>query len=267
MLIVDDNATNRLILRKTLEAWQIAAKELADGPGALRELELAALRGEPYDVLLVDGQMPQMDGFRLTRRIRQNAHRRQPIIIMVTSSGLKSDIQRCKELGIAGYLVKPVKRKELLQTLRRIAGQTLTPPTEVHAVVPSIRTDSVVRVLLVEDNRTNQLMAQRMLEKVGYRVVVASDGKEALADIQQQTFDVVLMDVQMPEMDGLEATRQIRKLSHPMCVIPVIAMTASAMAEDRAVCLEAGMDDYVSKPFNPVELVSKIERWTDPQRV
>jgi CheY-like chemotaxis protein len=228
---------------------------------ALGLLHQATEQGQPFTLILTDAHMPEMDGFTLVERIQQDPQLANAAVLMLTSSQQTADVVRCRQLGIAVYLIKPIKPAELQQALLRALGkegQTRSKPS------PPSRTrqnQRALRILLAEDNAVNQKLAVRLLEKWGHMVVVAGNGREALAQIEQQTFDVVLMDVQMPEIDGLEATAIIRaKEQTTHTHLPIIAMTAHAMKGDKERCLAAGMDDYVSKPLKTTELQAAVAR-------
>ncbi len=261
-LIVDDNDTNRQILRDMLSGWGISHDEVADGLGALEAMEDATKKGEPYDLLLMDGQMPRIDGFETSERIKANAKLTGAIIIMLTSVDLRGAIARCKQIGISAYLIKPVKQPELLDAIRMVLSPEGSDNQKDNADVVVLerireqRQRQSSRILLVEDNYINQRMTQKLLENQGHRVTIAENGQKALDTLEEDMFDLVLMDVQMPVMDGWEATRVIReKEKSTGRHIPVIAMTAHAMKGDQEKCLEAGMDDYISKPIDPKKLV------------
>jgi two-component system sensor histidine kinase/response regulator len=222
------------------------------GKQALAELVSASAAGNPYELILTDMHMPRMDGFGLVEKIRDTPGLSTAAIMMLTSAGYREDAERCRQLGINSYLLKPIQKWELLVAILKVLGRDNPGPQPTTAVrrKPALVVGGL-RVLLAEDNRVNQVVASRMLEKMGHSVVVAENGKEALSLLAQQTFDLVLMDVQMPEMDGLTATEKIRKgelqsRSH----IPIIAVTAHAMTGDRELCVSAGMDGYVTKPIN-----------------
>jgi PAS domain S-box-containing protein len=260
VLAVDDNATNRRILDETLSSWGLRTTVVDGGPSALAALEQAYQTGEPFAVLLLDAQMPEMDGFTLAERTRQHPEWNGAIIMMLSSLGGPENTARCRALGVAACLTKPVKQAELRQALLKALGRPApveqpAPPPERPAPHPRR-----LRILLAEDNPVNQKLALHILEKQGHTVVVASNGREALAALDQQAFDVVLMDVQMPEMDGLRATASIREREESTGRhIPIIAMTAYALKGDRERCLEAGMDGYVAKPVRTGELLKAIE--------
>ncbi len=262
VLAVDDNATNRRILEEMLTHWDMKPALADGGWTALAAMERAKDAGKPFPLILLDAQMPEMDGFTLVERIKQNPELTGATIMMLTSAGQRGDAARCRELGIAAYLVKPIKQSDLLDAILTALGmpvQKLDVPFLVtrHSLRESRRK---LRVLLAEDNRVNRELAVRLLEKRGHKVVVAGDGKEALASLEKQTFDIMLMDVQMPEMDGFETTAAIRAKERVTGThLPIIAMTAHAMGGDREQCLAAGMDGYVSKPIQAKELFEVIE--------
>ncbi len=261
VLIVDDNATNRLVVREMTSSWGLVPVEAVDGKEALAAMEKAFEAGAPYRLLLLDLQMPSMDGFEVAERAKASPLGADVEIILLTSVGQTGDARRCKEFGISGYLVKPVKQLELLETITMVMGHPSReggPVITRHLIREARRRLSI---LLAEDNIVNQKLAVKLLEKRGYRVAVASNGREAVDAFEGERFDLILMDVQMPEMDGIEATRLIReKEAEHGGHIPIVAMTAHAMKGDREECLAAGMDDYMSKPFKPKELYSIIEK-------
>jgi two-component system sensor histidine kinase/response regulator len=263
VLVVDDNATNRRILAEMLTNWGMKPTEAGDGPTALAAMEQAKSNGEPFNLVLLDVNMPEMDGFAVAENIRQDPELVGVTIMMLTSTSREADAARCRELGIAVYLVKPIKRSDLLDTIMTALGTPSLdgdqPPPVTRGSLGGSRRPR--RILLVEDNAVNRRLAIVMLQKGGHTVVVAGDGKEALAALGKQEFDLVLMDVQMPEMDGFEATAAIREKEKATGThLPIIAMTAYAMEGDRERALEAGMDDYVSKPFKAKEMLEAIER-------
>lgn len=266
VLVVDDNPTNLRILEAMLNRWEMEPTLVEGGERALAELARSCQEGKPYSVILTDVHMPKMDGFGLVERIRRMPEFSTATIMMLTSAGQQGDAARCRELGVAAYLLKPVRKSELRDAIARVLG--VREPT--GAVQPKIAVCSQagknpavrLRVLLAEDNPVNQLLVQRLLEKRGHSVVVASTGLEALDLLQREYVDVVLMDIQMPEMDGLEATKAIRsRESDGRPRMPVIALTAHAMKGDREKCLAAGMDAHLSKPIRPAELDEVLEKF------
>jgi two-component system, sensor histidine kinase and response regulator len=268
VLVVDDNATNRRILESMLARWEMRPTLASRGLQGLALLEEAAHGGDPFALVLLDAQMPEMDGFALAEKIKQNPKLVGPTIMMLTSAGQRGDVARCRELGIAVYLIKPIRQSELLDALTmalgKIPGPSESPPVVTRHTLREIRRK--LRILLAEDNVVNQQLAVRLLEKQGHDVAVASDGGEALALLEKSHFDAVLMDVQMPEMDGLRATAAIReKEKSAGGHIPIIAMTAHVMPGDRERCLAAGMDDYVTKPINPEHLLAAVEGSVRPE--
>jgi PAS domain S-box-containing protein len=261
VLVVDDNETNRQILQKSLEYWGMRTAVAANAADALALLRQARLTGTPFALLIVDCHMPEMDGFMLVEVLRKSPEWMGLITVMLSSGGQRGDAQRCKQLGMAAYLVKPILQSELLETLLRVLGSRpdATEPAGLVANDPPWKEKRPLRVLLAEDNVVNQRLAMRMLEKQGHTVVVASDGVMALRALEQGRFDVVLMDVQMPRMDGIEVTAAIRKREKATGDhMPILAMTAHAMTGDRQRFLESGMDGYISKPVHRKELFEAI---------
>jgi two-component system, sensor histidine kinase and response regulator len=264
VLVVDDNFTNRRILGEMLERWGMKPVPAESGTQALAALERAKESATPFALLLADVNMPQMDGFTLVERIRQQEDLRQTTIMMLTSVGQRGDAARCRTLGIAAYLIKPIGQSQLLDAILNVLGTRVQPANEPGLSLitrHSLRQHQrKLRVLLAEDNAVNQKLASRLLEKRGHTVVVAGNGHEALKALEKEEFDLVLMDISMPEMDGLEAARAIRASEKTTGAhLPIIAMTAHAMKGDRERCLDAGMDGYVSKPVQAHELFAAAE--------
>ncbi len=262
VLVVDDNATNRRILEEILRHWQMQPALADGGWTALAALQKATDARRPFPLVLIDAQMPEMDGFTLAEKIKQNPALAGATVMMLTSAGQRGDAARCRELGVAAYLTKPVKRSDLLEAILIALGK----PSQETERRPLLTRHSIrearqgLRVLLAEDNPVNQTLAVRLLEKRGHSVVVATNGKEALAALERQAFDLALMDVQMPEMDGFRATAAIRESEKATGRhLPIIALTAHAMKGDRERCLAADMDGYISKPIQAKELFETIE--------
>jgi two-component system sensor histidine kinase/response regulator len=261
-LIVDDNFTNRKVLTGMLTRWGMRPTAAEGGRAALQALEVAKSTGRPFPLILLDGQMPEMDGFTLAELIKKDPELVGATIMMLTSAGHLGDAVRCRELGISAYLVKPIRQGELLQGICNVLNLSTQkqPPLVTRHTLREARNRS--RVLLVEDNAVNQMLALRLLEKRGHIVSVAGNGQEALAALEKEDFDIVLMDVQMPEMDGFEATAAIREKERPTGRhTPIIAMTAHALKGDEERCLSAGMDAYISKPIRTNELFATIEKF------
>jgi len=261
-LIVDDNFTNRRVLHGMLTRWGMRPTSVEGGRAALQALEIAKSTGHPFPLILLDGQMPDMDGFALAEQIQKDPGLLAVTIMMLTSAGHLGDAARCRDLGISAYLVKPIRQTELLdgicQALKKESITKNRPLVTRHTLQENKHRS---RVLLAEDNAVNQTLAVRLLEKRGYSVIVAGNGREAVEAFENNQFDVVLMDIQMPEMDGFEATAAIRakeKLAGGH--VPIIAMTAHALKGDQERCISAGMDGYVSKPIRTSELFSTMER-------
>jgi CheY-like chemotaxis protein/HPt (histidine-containing phosphotransfer) domain-containing protein len=260
VLVVDDNATNRRIIEEMLLSWNMRPQVVGNGPAALAALQDAMLAGRPFPLVLVDGHMPSMDGFSLAEQIQRQPNLKSTVILMLTSAGQPEDVTRCQRLGISAYLMKPVKSSELLETIFSALGRSFWNPDPVSpTLLRDIKKVRPLNVLLAEDNDINQRLATTLLERYGHRVTVVGNGREALKQLEWRSFDLVFMDVQMPELDGLEATAIIRQRERGTGRhIPVIAMTACAMKGDRERCLEYGMDSYVSKPLKPQELFDAI---------
>lgn len=263
VLIVDDNAINRRILAELLEKWHMKPTIVENAHKALMAVNKAFENHQPYSLILIDANMPEMDGFELSKWIKSNSNFKNTNIIILTSAGQRGDAYRCQEIGISAYLMKPVKQSELLDTIMLIMKDSVVEKSAVQVVTRhSLRElKKHFTILLAEDNKVNQKLAVSRLEKRGYSVVVASDGQEALTLYEKQPFDLILMDVQMPNMDGFEATAAIReKEKNSGKHIPIVAMTAHAMKGDADRCLNAGMDAYVAKPIKADELFANIEQ-------
>jgi len=261
-LVVDDNRTNRMILREMLAEWGMPT-ELDEGPrSAMAQMVQAAERSEPFDLVLLDVNMPETDGFGLAAEIRANPAMANARIILLTSSGRRGDAARCRQLKINGYLSKPIRQSDLHQAVCSVFGGGNSDRTSLitrHSLRESQRR---LDILVVEDNPINQKLAVALLGKWGHRATVAGNGMEALKALQSASFDLILMDVNMPEMDGFETSRAIREQERLTGAhIPIIAMTAFAMKGDRERCLESGMDGYVSKPIQVKELHAAIEKY------
>jgi signal transduction histidine kinase/CheY-like chemotaxis protein/streptogramin lyase len=261
VLIVDDNATNRLILEQIVTSWRMRPHVASGAVDALRQLRGASQAGQPFPLLLTDANMPDVDGFTLIERIKEEPSLASITIMMLTSAGERGDAARCRALGVTAYLTKPIRQSELLDAIMTSLG-TASPERSGHLVtVHSMRENRrPLHILLAEDNVVNQTLAIRLLERRGHSVVLAVNGREAVETWKRERFDLILMDVQMPEMGGFEATAAIRHAELGGAIhIPIVAMTARAMAGDRESCLEAGMDGYVAKPISAVELATTIE--------
>jgi two-component system, sensor histidine kinase and response regulator len=266
VLIVDDNRTNRRILDGMLKRWEMRPESVEGGAQALTQLSKAWKEGDPYRLILTDMNMPDMNGFEMIERIRQMPELSTATIMMLTSTGHRGDAARCQKLGVAAYLLKPIRQSELREAIARVLGarqqEGAIPLITRFSLHDAREQEASLRVLLAEDNLVNQRLAVRLLEKRGHRVAVAATGKEALAALEKASFDLVLMDVQMPEMDGLEATVAIRQKERASGAHqPIIALTAHAMKGDREKCLAAGMDGYLTKPIRPRELDQLLESY------
>jgi signal transduction histidine kinase/CheY-like chemotaxis protein len=269
-LIVDDNSTSRGILEALLSRWGMKPTSVAGGEQALAHLAAAADAAEPFRLIVTDMHMPVMDGFQFVERVRQRPDLSAATIMMLTSAGFRGDSSRCQDLGVSAYLLKPIRQSELREAITRVLGareqKGASPLITRYTVQGAGDSVACLQVLLAEDNLVNQRLATRLIEKRGHCVVVANNGREALAALEKKRYDLVLMDVQMPEMDGIEATLALRERErgtggHQ----PVIAMTAHAMKGDRERCLAAGMDGYLSKPINPQELDDLLQSYAAAQ--
>ncbi len=260
ILVVDDSRTNRLLATTLLRSWGCTVADAEDGPAALAELSRAARGGTPYSAALLDMQMPGMDGETLAARIKEDPEIAATHLVMMTSLGRRPTVD-----GLLGSLAKPIRRGRLHAILAPALGRRVKPtgpkaPEAQAAAAPSI---GRARILVVEDNPVNQLVAMKILEKLGHRADVAGNGNEALVALRNIPYDLILMDCQMPEMDGFEATRRIRSGNAGQAdrSIPIVAMTARAMQGDREKCLAAGMDDYLSKPIDTAALIDTLDKW------
>jgi two-component system sensor histidine kinase/response regulator len=262
VLVIDDNHTNRRLLDGMLRRWGMKPTAVEGGRAALQALEVAKSVGHPFPLVLLDGHMPEMDGFMVAEQIQRNPDLAGATIMMLTSGGVLGDAARCRDLGISAYLVKPIRQGELLEAICLLIQKSS--PEDAPRLITRHTLREVrhhLLVLLVEDNAVNQKLAVALLEKRGFTVTTAGNGKLALAALEKDRFDFVLMDVQMPEMDGIEATGAIREREKSTGGhIPIIAMTAHAMKGDQERCLAAGMDAYVTKPIHTSELFQTIER-------
>ena len=266
VLIVDDNDVNRRILAEQVRRWGMTATVVASGRAAVEALTAAAQAHRPFELVLLDANMPDMDGFEVAAEVGKRPELAGATVMMLTSSGEYGDQARCAELGIAAYLTKPVYADDLLAAIERAIGSkpsVAAPPaaTSRAGALAMGAEGRRARILLVEDNVVNQQVASGLLTRRGHHVTVAQDGREALARLDQETFDLVLMDLQMPVMGGLDATVAIRLRERVTGQhVRIVAMTAHAMNSDRERCLAAGMDGYLSKPIDPLMLFAVVEQ-------
>lgn len=269
VLVVDDNATSREILKGLLESFSFEVSLAASGEEGLRELEKASKAG-PHELVLMDWKMPGMNGIEASRRIKNHPGLAKiPTIIMVTAYGRESIMRQADQIGLEGFLVKPVGPSVLFDTIMQACGKKVTETSKIakrkEQEAEALRYIQGAQILLVEDNEINQEVARELLERSGLPVTIAANGEEAVRAVKEKDFAAVLMDVQMPVMDGYEATRRIRKLEgSSQSSIPIIAMTAHAMTGDREGCLAAGMNDYVPKPIDPEKLFATLIKWIKP---
>jgi CheY-like chemotaxis protein len=271
VLIVDDNLTNRLILTDLLRGWEMLPTAVSSGAEAVAYLNHAVQRHEPYSLVLTDLHMPEMDGFTLVEQMQGRRDVTRAVVLMLTSGEHMGDLNRCRDLGVSAYLIKPVRRAELRRAIVNALENQAPPlkplPKRAASTRNSVAAGSRL-ILVVEDNLVNQRVTSTILEKAGHQVVLAGEGQKALALLDKHEFDLILMDVQMPGMDGFETTAAIRAAQRQTNThIPIVAMTAHAMTGDRERCLEAGMDDYISKPIRGEELLRLVARRALPPRL
>jgi PAS domain S-box-containing protein len=265
VLVVDDNSTNRKILEEMIGNWRMKPVAAANGPAAMEALQRAHKNGTPFRLVLLDGHMPGMDGFEVAARVKQDPQLHEAEVILLTSAGRSEDVARAKTVGVAATLSKPVKQSELwdaIATALNVPGRQKSRASSLPAAAKARARAArhPLRVLLAEDNPVNQEVALRLLERRGHSVIVAENGRQALTAIERHKFDLVLMDVQMPEMGGLEATQLIREKEKSTGEhLPILAMTAHAMQGDRERCIAAGMDGYLAKPIDPKSFLQTVE--------
>jgi PAS domain S-box-containing protein len=266
VLVVDDNRTNRLLLKEQLASWGCRSAEAVDGNDALDKLRAAAAKGDPFEIALLDMEMPAMDGAVLGKAIKSDLSIGGTVLVMLTSRAQRGDARLFSEIGFAAYLTKPLKSQQLCNCLQLALGSRQRDdrqrpmPLITRFSAPEHRR-SMTRILVAEDNHINMKVAQKILEKLGYRADGVYNGKEALEALESIPYDLVIMDVQMPELNGLEATKALRrKEARNGGHIPVIAMTAHATKGDPEKCLAAGMDEYISKPVDAGKLGEAIAR-------
>jgi len=267
MLIVDDNATNREIVSYHLSAWGIKNDTAESAKQALIMMHESISQEQPYDLVILDMHMPEMDGVQLAEAIQQDIAIKHIKLIMLSSIGI-DDIKRCREVNILKNLSKPLKQSELYNCLVSVMNNNPTKPIHAAKSIPQLvqsqLTKTHANILLVEDNLVNQVLAEEMLSQLAFTIDIAENGQEAILAIEKNRYDIVLMDCQMPIMDGFEATKKIRqqeKLENKTHHLPIIALTANAIQGDEEACLSAGMDDYLSKPFTKPQLINILNRW------
>jgi len=268
MLVVDDNPTNRKIAKTQLSSWGVQCSLAKSGLEALQLLREAQQAGEIFKIAIIDKQMPEMNGEMLARNITNDESLKDTLLIMMTSIGQRGDAKKMKELGFSAYLTKPVRQSDLYDCLTQVlgvsrkrakGGEQKKELITRHSISESRRAN--VLILIAEDNIVNQKVALKMLERIGFRANAVANGLEAVKAVEDMPYDLVLMDCQMPEMDGYKATRKIRSSKSKIRNLPIIALTANAMKGDREKCINAGMNDYLAKPLSPKELVDMLEKW------
>jgi CheY-like chemotaxis protein len=262
-LIVDDNDLNQRVLREQLEGWGLRSESCASGREALDRLGAAVASGDSFGLAVLDYQMPEMDGLTLAQTIQARPELQETTLVLLTSVGQLGEAARLREIGFAATVTKPVRQAELLAVLTQVwSGRFRAEPeaTIVRAAAVA-RAAFKARVLVAEDNAVNQTVATMILHKLGCETVIARNGHEAVARVDAEEFDLILMDCEMPGMDGFEAAKEIRKRGDAKGQIPIIAATAQAMQGDRERCLTAGMNDYLSKPIRRNDLEEALARW------
>ena len=268
VLVVDDNATNRRVFCRMLEGFGCQVSAVASGMDVMPALFRGLLIHSPYSLVLVDMQMPVMDGEETLRAIRREPLTQDVKVVVLTSMGRRNELGRVTELGCSGYLLKPIKQSQLRETLETtLGGKHRQPAGSKHHGARHGQFDlkRKLHILLVEDNEINQKMTRALLTRQGYSVDLAGNGIEAVEAAKKGDYDLIFMDVQMPEMDGFEAAQSIRALEGEQSHTPIVAMTAHALHGDRQRCIDAGMDDYISKPLDPRKVFQAIERWAEAQ--
>jgi two-component system, sensor histidine kinase and response regulator len=264
VLIVDDNATNRKIFTTMLENFGCSVSTVANGSEVIPTLFRGLLTSSPFKLVLLDMQMPVMDGHETLRAIREEPLTRNINVLVLTSMGRRSELNQLSDLGISGYMIKPIRQSQLLDTIAAVLSNRKRHSSRDHSEfihANASKSQNKLHILVAEDNEINQKMAKALITRQGHEVTIAPNGKEAVEAARAGGYDLILMDVQMPEMDGLEASRKIREMEESGSHIPIIALTAHAMQGDRQDCLDAGMDDYLSKPLDPRKVFQAIEHW------
>jgi signal transduction histidine kinase/DNA-binding response OmpR family regulator len=263
IIVVDDNLTNRILLERLLTNWQVEYTSAESGQEGINALLDAAKQGQPYDIAIIDMQMPEMDGIKLGNLIKEDPNLASTRLVMLTSQGSRGDADKFSKAGFDGYLNKPIDLSVLYSTLLKVSG--ITNPN--HSLITSYNAHQQMqfdaRILIVEDNVTNQLVAQCILEEYGIQADISANGEEAIKALETLHYDLVFMDCQMPVLDGYDATRHIRSahsnvLDH---TIPIVAMTANAMRGDREKCINSGMNDFISKPVESSKVLEALQQW------
>jgi two-component system sensor histidine kinase/response regulator len=273
VLVVDDNRTNRIVLTKMVKSFGCCIESAESGIQALKALREAFRKEKRFDLVLLDMRMPDMDGEQTLRAIRNDPQIREATVIVLTSVGVRGEVAQLKALGCSGYLMKPIKQSQLYDAIITVMGlQKSKSPDKQRSMVTrhtiAEQKRRAIYILLAEDDPVNSKLVVTVLERAGFSVDAVDDGQKTIQALESKDYDLVLMDVQMPEMNGFEATKAIRQMEDRKQHIPIIAMTAHAMKEDKERCLQTGMDDYISKPIEPQNLIHTIEKWiksTDAQ--
>jgi len=276
VLVVDDNGVNRRVLHEQLRYWGMRVHCAESAQACLEALDYAVTDGDPFRVALLDHHMPIMDGETLGQSIKETPSLKDVLLVMLTSVGQRGEAERFKTIGFNGYLVKPVRRFQLRDMLSAILGSvsSSSPMMTRHTLAEARPTESkkrqddkgkTLRVLVAEDNPVNQKVIARILEKLGCSVDIVSNGREALDVVSRSPFHIVMMDCQMPEMDGFGATQALRARGEGERRTPIIALTANSLHGDRERCLDAGMDDYISKPVKAEDVEMTLKRWIEQE--
>lgn len=266
VLVVDDNRTNRIVLTKMVKSFDCCVESAESGIQALKALRETVRKEKRFDLVLLDMRMPDMDGEQTLRAIRNDTQIREATVIVLTSVGVRGEVAQLKALGCAGYLMKPIKQSQLYDAIITVMGlQKSKSPDKQRSMVTrhtiAEQKRRAIHILLAEDDPVNSKLVVTVLERAGFSVDAVNDGQKTIQALKSKDYDLVLMDVQMPEMNGFEATKAIRQMEDKKQHIPIIAMTAHAMKEDKERCLQTGMDDYISKPIEPQNLINTIEKW------
>ncbi len=254
-------------MQLNLDLWKCDHQEAKDGSTALKILRESVDNNKPYDIAIIDMLIPNMDGETLGKKIKADSHLKDTILVMMASIGRRGDATRLKDLGFAGYLSKPAKQNQIYKCLLKVLNEKPIEGTTASEIVTKYSlAEKTIQVLVAEDNIGNQKVITKMLEKRGCKVHCVTNGKEAVIAVKELPFNLVLMDCQMPEMDGFEATKLIKNPDEKYGNIPIIALTAGAMKEDYDRCMASGMDDYLSKPVQMQKLEKMIDKWYRPNK-
>jgi len=266
-LVVDDNDTNRFILKEMLTKYGVVITEIDNAREGILELEKANQEDNPYSLLLLDCMMPEMDGFEMLEKMKANLNHEELTIMMLTSDDQLTSIKRCKELGVASYMVKPIKKETLLNAISNVIGESISLPSKSTELETVVQTKArPLHILLVEDNEDNQLLFKSYLKRTDHEIDLAVNGQIACDLVKQTSYDLVFMDMQMPVMDGYTAAHTIRSWEteqEALTPLPIIALTAHVLKEDMQKCLDAGCTDYLTKPIHKRTLIDFIQTYAE----